>query len=285
MCRLPIIILALLMVLLCGCFRFRTPDKQVQESFAAKGHSIRFGDYSYGEGKTIHYAMAGDSSKPLLFFVHGTPGAWNAFGNYMADSTLLQHFYMISIDRPGFGYTDFGKAQPLLPQAQVFNRMVKDLGHVKPAILLGHSYGSPIIAQMAALDSSVASVVFSLAGSFKPSSDLAGDARGLLYYPPFRWLAPGAFRPSNDELVWFRESILTMPEVLSKIKCAVWLVHGKKDKLVPYADSEYAMQFLSHAKEAYMVTFPSEDHFIPWTRFKEVRTLLLQQVNAVPNPF
>lgn len=273
--RLQVVFFSFLMVLQCGCFRFRTPDKQVTESFAAKRVAIRFGEYGYGNGKSMHYAATGDSTNPMLFFVHGTPGAWNAFANYMADSALLQHYYMISVDRPGFGYTDFGKAQPLLPQAQVFNNMVRDLGNGKPAIVIGHSYGSPVAAQMAALDTTLFSDIFSLAGSFKPSPDIAGSARGLLYFPPFRWLAPGAFRPSNDELYWFRESIKTMPEVLSKIRCNVWLVHGKKDKLVPYADSEFAKQFLDNAKNVFMVSFEKEDHFIPWTRFDEIKYLLM----------
>jgi pimeloyl-ACP methyl ester carboxylesterase len=53
----------------------------------------------------IHYIETGNAQAQLCF-IHGSPGSWNAFkysGHFIAEK-----YRMIAIDRPGFGYSDFG---------------------------------------------------------------------------------------------------------------------------------------------------------------------------------
>ena len=56
---------------------------------------------------------------PTLLFVHGTPGSWDAFKAYLKNKELLQYYRIISIDRPGFGYSDFGNAMNLTEQTKI----------------------------------------------------------------------------------------------------------------------------------------------------------------------
>ena len=42
------------------------------------------------EGRHIHYAMTGSDSLPTLFFIHGSPGSWDAFAEYMKDSSIAE---------------------------------------------------------------------------------------------------------------------------------------------------------------------------------------------------
>ncbi|RTY82386.1 alpha/beta hydrolase [Flavobacterium sp. ZB4P23] len=57
-------------------------------------------------------------SKPDLFFIHGSPGSWNAFKEYFQDALLLKKYRMIAIDLSGFGFSDFGDAENLRVQSQ-----------------------------------------------------------------------------------------------------------------------------------------------------------------------
>jgi pimeloyl-ACP methyl ester carboxylesterase len=59
------------------------------------------------DGHNLHYIETGNAQKPTLI-LHGSPGSWNAFKEYLQDTTLLKKYRMIAIDRPGFGYSDFG---------------------------------------------------------------------------------------------------------------------------------------------------------------------------------
>jgi pimeloyl-ACP methyl ester carboxylesterase len=52
--------------------------------------------------------------KPLVIFVHGSPGSLSAFIDFMTDSILLQSARLISVDRPGFGDANFGYAESSL---------------------------------------------------------------------------------------------------------------------------------------------------------------------------
>ena len=65
--------------------------------------------HSYKVGsREIHYIKAGDESKTLVLFVHGSPGSLSAFIHFLADSTLLGTTSLLASDRPGFGHSNFG---------------------------------------------------------------------------------------------------------------------------------------------------------------------------------
>ena len=53
--------------------------------------------------QNLHYAAAGDIEKPGLLFIHGTPGSWTAFSGYLANPTLQENYFMVSVDRLGWG--------------------------------------------------------------------------------------------------------------------------------------------------------------------------------------
>lgn len=265
----------LCLVLWQGCFKFRTSDPEVLKQFSAKKREVRFGEYTYGRSKSIHYVESGDSTAPTILFVHGTPGSSNSFLGFLEDSTLATIYRMISIDRPGFGYSNFGQAETIEKQVSVFNDFLKAKNNGKPVILAGHSLGGPIVVAMAAKDSSIAQTLLLLAASVSPDHEPAEKWRKPLSWPVLRWLAPGAMRPSNDEMVDFKTYVKKMPELLQQVTCTTYLVHGTKDMFVPYENVPYAEKYLINDKATNIITLENENHFIPWTKFDDLRTLFL----------
>jgi pimeloyl-ACP methyl ester carboxylesterase len=81
-----------------------------KKQFAQNGISLTTADF-VANGTVLHYAKTGADTLPTLFFVHGSPGSWIKFGKYLMDTDLLKKYRMISIDRPGFGYSNFGQAK------------------------------------------------------------------------------------------------------------------------------------------------------------------------------
>jgi len=51
----------------------------------------------------LNYAYSGNLKKPGLLFLHGTPGGWGAFEIYLSNKQLQQDFFMVSVDRLGWG--------------------------------------------------------------------------------------------------------------------------------------------------------------------------------------
>ena len=258
-----------------GCFKFRTSDPDVLKQFSEKNREVRFGEYPYEGAKSIHYVESGDSTAPTILFVHGTPGSSNNFQNFLEDSTLASVYRMISIDRPGFGYSNFGHAEDVEKQVEIFNAFLKSKQNGLPVILAGHSLGGPIVVAMAAKDSSIAETLLLLAASVSPEYEPAEKWRKPLSWPLFRWLAPGAMRPSNDEMLDFKSYVKQMPLLLQQVKCTTYLIHGTKDMFVPYDNVPYAEKYLVQDKATNVITLENENHFIPWTKFNDLRALLL----------
>jgi hypothetical protein len=121
-----------------SCMMFRTSDSLAAEDFRQKSIPFR-AVYDTIQRHTIHYVISGSDTLPTLVFIHGSPGSWNAFENYLKDSALLQHYRMISIDRPGFGYSEFGKALNLKMQCTLLTAVIKKIENGKSLVLIGHS--------------------------------------------------------------------------------------------------------------------------------------------------
>ncbi len=56
--------------------------------------TISFNDIAIYDGLTqysLHYALAGDITKPGILFLHGTPGSWSAFKTYLNNPSRPQY--------------------------------------------------------------------------------------------------------------------------------------------------------------------------------------------------
>jgi len=276
-------ILLIWIVIAPGCMTFRKSDDTMKKQFAAKGVTL----VTHSEkiaGTNLHYAKTGSDSLPTIYFVHGTPGSWDAFEGYLQDSALLKHFRLISIDRPGFGYSDFGKAFNLQRQSELISPIFYKLANHKPAYIAGHSLGGPMIVKLVADNPGYFAGMVILAGSVDPAAEKPEKWRPWLFKSPLNWLVPGALRPSNEELWYLKKDLVDLKPDFEKITCPVYILHGDKDMLVPVENVEYAKKMLTKASSVNVTIFPKENHFIPWTRFSEIRELLLkfdQPVNSL----
>src|SRR6187402_1178611 len=160
-------ILIVWLVLAQSCMTFRVADAEAKQKFAEKGVTLKTNTIVV-EKHHIHYAQTGSDSLPTIFFVHGTPGSWDAFSGYLQDSLLLQKFRLVSIDRPGFGNSDYGKPENLARQSQLMSPLFKQLQNGKRYFLAGHSLGGPMIIKLAADNENMFSGIVVISGSIDP---------------------------------------------------------------------------------------------------------------------
>ena len=224
----------------------------------------------------MHYVSTGSDTLPSLIFVHGSPGSWNAFEAYLKDSDLLKHFHLMSIDRPGFGYSDFGYAEHMNKQCEIVSTLLQKLKNNKAMFLVGHSLGGPLIVELTSNNPRLVNGLVLLAGSVDPKAEEKETWRKILAYSPLRYLIPPILRTSNDELMYFKKDVLDMPVMLPKIRCRVYIIQGDHDSLVPYENSFYAKSRITNAASVEMITLRGADHFIPWTNYKDIKKVLLQ---------
>lgn len=224
----------------------------------------------------MHYIQTGNPEKPTLFFVHGSPGSWDAYKRYLTDTLLLKKYRMIAIDRPGFGYSDFGNSENLPAQSEIIEKCVSQIDNHQPIVLIGHSMGGPVIVKMAAEKPNEFKHLVILAGAVSPKAEKPEIWRRIIMTKPLRYLIPGALRPCNDELWWLKGDLVVMEPSLRNITAAVVIIHGTKDPLVPYQNMAFMNKEFVNAVSIENISIENANHFIPWEHYELIRDVLLK---------
>jgi pimeloyl-ACP methyl ester carboxylesterase len=258
-----------------SCMSFRKSDADEKIEFA-KNHVSLNTTIINVQGRHIHYAFTGNDTLPTIFFIHGSPGSWDAFAAYMEDSILLKKFRMVSIDRPGFGYSDYGIAQHLDVQSTWISPVFYRHNNHKPMFLAGHSLGGPMVIKLAADNPGIFSGIVVISGSIDPSEEKPEKWRPLLFKSPLNYFVPGAMRPSNEELWYLKKDLVPLKDDFPKINCPVYFIHGALDTWVPPANVQYGKGLLVNSPKVEETLIPGANHFIPWTKFTEIRDVLLK---------
>lgn len=233
--------------------------------------------YYKTDKRTIHYAQAGDETKPLVVFIHGSPGSLSAFIDFLADSTLTKNALVITVDRPGFGYSNYGTAEPSIQkQALTLKPILEKYKNNRPIILVGHSLGGPVAGYMAMEYPELVDCLVLVAASVDP--ELEPNElwfRAPLATPFLSWIIPRWFRASNDEIYHLKPQLEDMKPLWATIKCPVLIIHGGKDKLVPPGNVDYARNVLINSPvEVHFID--DFNHFIPWSHPEIIRGVILK---------
>lgn len=230
------------------------------------------------QDRNIHYIQTGNQDAPTLVFIHGSPGSWDAYKNYLTDPLLNQKFRIIAPDRPGFGKSDFRNSISLRSQALILNQLLKHLDNGKSFTLIGHSYGGPLIVQMALEQPELYKNLVILAGALDPEAEKPEKWRKPLTWIPLKYLVPGALKPSNDELWMLKQDLKQLKSELHKLRPRTLIIHGKEDKLVPFQNVPFMEAQFSGVDSLKVISIEGENHFIPWNQEKLVKQSLLDWI-------
>ena len=186
--------------------KYRISDKKAKEKFLKKGVALHT-ESAKVDGFDIHYAKTGNDTFPTLFFVHGSPDGWTRYEKFMQDKDLLTKYRMISIDRPGFGYSQFGDAKNIADQSKLISPLVRSIQNGKPLYAVGHSYGGPVIVKLQVDNQDLFDGLVLLAAAVDPQEEKPERWRYIMKIPPLNYLLPGAYRPSNTEHVYLKKDL------------------------------------------------------------------------------
>lgn len=262
-----------------SCMQMRVSDAQIKEYYAKKSAQVNIKRYKIGK-REIRYIETGADTLPMVLFVHGAPGGLEAFQSYLV-SSLVGKAHLVSVDRPGYGYSDYGKSVPSIKkQSELIQPILETNKSGRPAILVGHSYGGPIIAQMAMdFPKQVGALVL-----LAPAIDPAKEKIFFISYPTdwflFRLFIPRAFKVANDEKLNHVMELEKMYDGWAKLRLPITYIHGKKDIIVPFANTNFARRMLRNAKVTYVID-KKMNHFVPWSHPQYVRDAILKYLEVV----
>lgn len=263
------------LVFCAGCIRFRLSDQKATALFKSKNVALKIYDTIIGN-RHVHFAITGNYSLPILVIVHGSPGSWSNYAEYMYDAGLLKKFRMIAMDRPGFGYSDFGNPMHLREQCELMLQVIAPHRNGQAIYLAGHSIGGPVIAQMAAMSPGSFKKIVIISGSISPYLEKKEKWRTIVDNTILRKFLPGSFAPSNTEITWFKKDLFQLEKELPAINTAIVFIHGDKDDWVPIGNVRYGIDKMINASAIQSDTIKGGGHLIIWKRFDDVKAILLK---------
>lgn len=256
--------------------QFRKSDKTITKEFTEKKVNFSIA-YDTIQNRIIRSVKTGNGKEKLIVFIHGAPGSSQDNYHFLSDSSLLDKFDMISLDRPGYGYSGFGKAEKsVMKQAEILNTLIqeKNKGYDK-TILVGHSFGGPIVGLIASINSEYHYVIM-LAPAMDPNHEKIFWITHMAKWPVFRWLTPRAWRVAADEKLSHIESLKEVENDWANIKSRILHIHGNKDVLVPYENLDFAKRKIS-SDYLETMTLDGENHFLPWSQEDLIKEILLKE--------
>jgi pimeloyl-ACP methyl ester carboxylesterase len=257
--------LAFLVVVLSGCANPTVAiDSDIKRFRAEHKDQIQKME---GRNGPLGYAWSGDPKKRPIVFVHGSPGSWEGWSHFLLDPELQKDFHLIAIDRPGYGESRPGVAVPSLKsQAADVLEILKVNQSQKPAILVGHSFGGPVIAK-AAMDAPerAAGLVF-VASSVDPELEVTKWFQYPAQWWPIRLLIPSALRVCNEEILPLRAELESMLPAWKNIQAQSVLIQGEADDLVPPGNQDFLVKHLEPKTILKVIRVPGLNHFVPWKR-------------------
>ena len=277
----------LLPVVLAGCSLLMPQEITDMESrTAAEALKLQHDDpqafLSYSVGaRRMHYVQVGRGpDKPLVIFVHGSPGDWRGWADYLVDPELTQRAELIAVDRPGFGGSGAGVVErSLVQQARDIAPLLDKAAPGRRVVLVGHSFGGPLVARLAMDQGSKVTDLVILAGSIDPAQEHTAWYQYVADWPVIAGLLPGPLVVANREIRALQDELVAMLPLWTRVTQRVTLMQGGKDDLVPPENADFAEQVLTRTASLHIVRIPEMNHFLPWTRYGQVKAVILEHLN------
>ncbi len=257
---------------------FRYSDKKITSEFKNEDLQPEI-KYHIFQGKSIRYIeLITNNRLPYVVFIHGAPGSSADYFDYFRDESLYCKVNLISVDRLGYGYSDFGKSQTSIQyQAEAINTIIEKCCAKQKVILVGHSFGGPIALRMAMDYAGTFSSLLLLAPALDPDNEQEIKLAYLALKAPTSWVTPKALKVAANEKFAHSAELKKMLPFYNKITIPVYHLHGNKDSLVPYENLNFSKKhFLPNILRP--ISIDEEDHFLPWSQKELIVKTIIEAI-------
>ena len=259
--------------LLCGLFWFLHREMAAMHA-AAEAYLAAHPDAG-STRKEIFSVTAGPAAAPASFIlVHGSPGSWGDFADYVTDAELTTALRIVTPDRPGYGHSPAGAVPPSLTD-QSARLAAWAEGIPGKRYWLGHSFGASIVARLAMDRPDLVDGVILLAGAMDPEWEKPRWFHRLADLSLVRRFLPPELSTANDEALAYYHDLTAMESDWSKIQCPLIIVHAENDRLADFRHVAFARERLDPTRTE-VIALKDGDHFLPWNRHEIVVAAMLR---------
>jgi len=269
-----LLVFTVLLVVVNSCVTLRVDDKKVIKQFQKKGTIPKIYHDTF-ERKSIRWIADKPFNKklPTVIFVHGAPGSSDNYYKHLQDKDLQKKANLVSVDRLGYGFSNYGIAEvSIAKQAQMIAYIAQKYQGTK-IVLVGWSYGGPIIAKMAMDNPNYAHLIM-IAPAISPKDEKYFWFGNFAKWKATRWLSPKVFQVAEDEKLAHAKELEKMENDWYKIKTPITYFHGNDDGLVPYKNIEF-IQYKIDSALLKTITIENGSHFIIFKNYALIKKELL----------
>ncbi|QJW88947.1 alpha/beta hydrolase [Spirosoma taeanense] len=285
---LTLIILAIGTLVGAWLIDFRQTDQELADEF--RGQRIRPTVHYYqvaapdGQPRTIRFMETpapigitadGDSALPVVLFVHGAPSSLSFFNEFFKDTMLLNRAQLVAVDRPGYGYSDFGRVETsVIRQAQFLQPLIDRYRKAPFLMIVGSSYGGSVSARLAMNNPNRVNHVVFVSSALGPGLERTYPISYVVDTPLLRWGIPPLLRLANDEKLAHRRALEAILPDWPRIKANITMLHGQRDDLVYPTNVTFAQKRLVNAQVKQFL-LPENRHDIVFNKREYMTEILL----------
>jgi pimeloyl-ACP methyl ester carboxylesterase len=262
--------------------QFRKSDRELNRFF--KENRIP-GEVRYytALGRKLRYVSIGSDSLPTLLFIHGSPASMSLYRGRFSDKTILKTFHVLALDRPGYGYSGFGRPEPSIQkQSEMIKPLLDSLYQAKhPIIVVGGSYGAPIACRLAMDHPDLVDALELTGPAIGPGREKIFWFAPIIERPAIRWFIPRMFQSANTEKLHHREELEKMLPYWKKIHVPVMYLQGAKDNLIDTSNAGFAREHLINVPYLNIYFFPNRHHYLAQYEWPTIKNRIMQLYSMV----
>ncbi|GAB3560351.1 alpha/beta fold hydrolase [Spirosoma fluminis] len=269
----------------------RQTDEELAEEF--KNQAIRPAVHYYqvkdrdGAMRTIRFmetpargdTLSAGDEKPVVLFVHGAPSSLSFFNEFFKDTMLLNRARLVAVDRPGYGYSDFGRVETsVVRQAELLQPLINRYRNAPYLMVVGSSYGGSVSARLAMNNPGRVNHVVFVSSALGPGLERTYPISHWVDTPLLRWGIPTLLRLANDEKLAHRQALEAILPDWPKIRASITMLHGQRDELVYPTNVSFAQKHLVNARVKQFL-LPENRHDIVFNKREYMTEIILDILN------
>jgi pimeloyl-ACP methyl ester carboxylesterase len=167
------------------------------------------------------------------------------------------------MDRPGYGYSDYGKAYPsILDQVAAVRKVLEQYPLVE-VWLVGYSYGGPIAAAYAGKHPDSVAALVLLAPVIAPEAEPYFWFNPVLNTRLARWFLPQFIDVANQEKLQHTAALRHITPYWKQIEVPVYHLHCEDDWIAPFTANTGWSEAMLPVGQLELITWDGDSHFLP----------------------
>jgi len=270
---------------------FRQTDQELMAEFSRQSirptvHRYQISLSDTAPARTIRFMETPARSRsgerlPVVVFVHGAPSSLSFFNGFFKDTTLLDRAQLVAVDRPGYGYSDFGRVETsIVRQAQFLQPLINRYRNAPHLIVVGSSYGGSVSARLAMNNPGRVDHVVFVSSALGPGLERTYPISYLVDSPLLHWGIPPLLRLANDEKLAHYQALRAILPDWPRVRAKITMLHGQRDELVYPTNVSFAQKHLVNAPVKQFL-LPESRHDIVMNKREYIASILLDILTNV----